>query len=240
MPFTINSFEMINSFEITSSWAPRDAAALSEVGMILNRRDLLRATVAATVLAANRSAIAQTASSDDFSIDTAFADFMRNIGGAPHDGGGSVTFTGHDPIVRSRFRTGACMAIPAMGAGVGAAAVWRERTGQSQDLSVDLRQAVYAVAPWARLVVEELREYGMLPGDPLPAKWTWQPTLNDRRLQAPLAIGNPLSFAIFETRDGRRVPRRGEAGTVSTAIAIRLLFGSVRPRPRLSGLPRPP
>src|SRR6516225_1107802 len=35
-------------------------------------------------------------------------------------------------------------------------------------------------------------------------------------------------------------PRRGEAGTVSTAIAIRLLFGSVRLRPRLSGLPRPP
>ena len=32
----------------------------------------------------------------------------------------------------------------------------------------------------------------------------------------------------------------GEAGTVSTAIAIRLLFGSVRPRPRLSGLLRPP
>src|ERR1700719_4040444 len=35
-------------------------------------------------------------------------------------------------------------------------------------------------------------------------------------------------------------PWRSEAGTVSTAIAIRLLFGSVRPRPRLSGLPRPP
>ena len=35
-------------------------------------------------------------------------------------------------------------------------------------------------------------------------------------------------------------PRCGEAGTVSTAIAIRLLFGSVRPRPRLSGVPRPP
>src|SRR5207253_10590813 len=36
------------------------------------------------------------------------------------------------------------------------------------------------------------------------------------------------------------LPWRGEAGTVSTAIAIRLLFGSVRPRPRLAGLPRPP
>src|SRR6516225_241636 len=31
-------------------------------------------------------------------------------------------------------------------------------------------------------------------------------------------------------------PCRGEAGTVSTAIAIRLLFGSVRPRPPALGL----
>ena len=177
--------------------------------MILNRREVLQGTVAATVLAANRSSIAQTASSGDFSIDTAFVEFMRNIGGMPQDGGGSVTFTGRDPIVRSRFRTGASMTIPAMGAGVGASAIWRERTGQSQYLTVDLRQGVYAVAPWARLLVEELREHGMLPGDPLPAEWTWQPTLNDRRLQAPLAIGNPLSFAIFETRDGRRVTPTG-------------------------------
>jgi hypothetical protein len=33
---------------------------------------------------------------------------------------------------------------------------------------------------------------------------------------------------------------RGEAGTASTAIAVRLLFGLVRPRPQLSGLSRPP
>ena len=180
--------------------------------MSLHRRELLQAAggvVAGKMLAGNEPATAQPAKSEEFSIDTAFAEFMRDIGGTPQDGGGSVTFTGHDPIVRSRFRTGACMAIPAMGAGVGAAAIWRERTGQSQDLNVDLRQAVYAVAPWARLLVEELREYGMLPGDPLPPEWNWQPTLNDRRLQAPLAIGNPLSFAIFETRDGRRVTPTG-------------------------------
>jgi crotonobetainyl-CoA:carnitine CoA-transferase CaiB-like acyl-CoA transferase len=177
--------------------------------MMLSRRDVLQAPVGATVLAANRPSITQTTSSDDFSIDTAFVQLMRSIGGTPHDGGGSVTFTGRDPIVRSRFRTGACMAIPAMGAGVGAAAIWRERTGQSQDLNVDLRQAVYAVSPWARLLVEELRDIGMLPADPLPAEWTWQPSLNDRALQAPLAIGNPLSFAIYETRDGRHVTPTG-------------------------------
>ena len=55
---------------------------------------------------------------------------MRDIGGSSSDGGSKVTFTGKDPIVHSRFRIGACMAIPAMGASVGAAAIWRERTRQ--------------------------------------------------------------------------------------------------------------
>jgi hypothetical protein len=32
--------------------------------------------------------------SDNFSIDTVFADFMRNMGGTPQDSGGNVTFTG--------------------------------------------------------------------------------------------------------------------------------------------------
>jgi len=176
------------------------------------RRDLLQSAGTAalgSVVGMLGPNSANAAIGDNFSIEDTFAEFMRNIGGAARDSGGTVTFTGRDPIVRSRFRTGACMAIPAMGAAVGAAAVWRERTGQSQDLSVDLRQAVYAVSPWARLLVEELRAIGMLPGDPLPQEWTFQPTLNGRGLQAPLAIGNPLSFAIFETRDGRRVTPTG-------------------------------
>jgi hypothetical protein len=43
-------------------------------------------------------------------------------------------FTGRDPIPRSHFRIASCMAMRAMGAGVEAATVWRERTGQEQDL----------------------------------------------------------------------------------------------------------
>jgi hypothetical protein len=135
------------------------------------RRELLQSTGAAVLgaaLAANAPGIGQAAAGNDFSIEDVFAAFMRDLGGSSDDCGGQVTFTGRDPFVQSRFRTGACMAIPAMGAGVGAAAIWRERTGQTQDLNVNLRQAVYSVAPWARLLVEELRAVGMLPGDPLP------------------------------------------------------------------------
>ena len=86
-------------------------------------------------------------SSTTFDIDTRFAEFMQGIGGSAGDAGGKVGFTGSDPLLRSHFRIGACMAIPAMAAGVGAAAIWRERTGEGQDLTVDLRQAVWNTNP---------------------------------------------------------------------------------------------
>ena len=108
--------------------------------MSLNRRDLLQTASAAAAIASTagiRSALAGSVA--DFSIDRAFADFMQRIGGGADDAGGSVRFTGADPIVRSHFRIGSAMAIPAMAAAVGAAAIWRERTGDGQDLSVDLR-----------------------------------------------------------------------------------------------------
>ena len=39
---------------------------------------------------------------------------MRDIGGSADDAGGKVTFTGKDPILRSHFRIGASMALPAV------------------------------------------------------------------------------------------------------------------------------
>ena len=145
----------------------------------------------------------------DFDIDEAFAAFMRDIGGSAEDAGGRVLFTGRDPILQSRFRLGACMAIPAMAGGVGAAAVWRERTGQAQELSIDLRQALYGIAPWARFLADYNIAAGTLPPDWLPPEWTWIPTLNGRHLQAPFMLGNPLGFQVFETKDGRLVTPTG-------------------------------
>jgi hypothetical protein len=156
--------------------------------MTMTRRDVLQSGGTAalgSVLAAIASSATEAASDDQFSIDAAFAAFMRDIGGTPSDAGGAVTFTGRDPILRSHFRLGACMAIPAMAGGVGAAAVWRERTGQAQELTIDLRQALYGIAPWARFLADYNIAAGTLPPDWLPPEWTWIPTLNGRPLQGP-------------------------------------------------------
>ena len=178
-----------------------------------SRREVVQAAAfaalgSAVALDAPKTASAQ-AKESDFDIHEAFAGFMRDIGGSPADCGGTVTFTGRDPILRSHFRLGTCMAIPAMAGGVGAAAVWRERTGQAQELSIDLRQAVYGIAPWAHFLADYNIAAGTLPPGWLPPEWTWNPTLNGRLLQAPFMLGNPLGFQVFETKDGRLVTPTG-------------------------------
>jgi hypothetical protein len=42
----------------------------------------------------------------DFDINTTFTGFMKDIGGTPADGGGKVSFTGEDPILRGGRRRG--------------------------------------------------------------------------------------------------------------------------------------
>ncbi|MGR4064611.1 MAG: CoA transferase, partial [Vulcanimicrobiaceae bacterium] len=126
------------------------------------------------------------------------------LGGTPGDGGGTVTFTGSDPILRSHFRIGTSMALPAMAAGVGAAASWKERTGDGQDVSVYLREAVYNVNPLMKPIMQFRAAAGLVPAsDPIPGSFTFMPTINDRYYQAPLGLGNPFSFVPFRTKDGR-------------------------------------
>ncbi len=145
-----------------------------------------------------------------FDINAQFAAFMKDIGGSPSDGGGTVTFTGKDPILRSHFRIGACMAIPAMAAGVGAAAIWRDRTGQGQDLKVDLRESVYNLNPIIKVAQLVDQAAGRIPADdPIPKSISFMPTINGLGYQAPLMIGHPLSFALFQTKDGRWVTPTG-------------------------------
>jgi len=160
------------------------------------------------VLAANASSV--SAQSTDFDIDKVFADFMEDIGGTPADGGGSATFTGRDPIVRSHFRLGTSMALPAMAAGVGAAAIWKDRTGEGQDVKVDLRESIYNIMPAIKIVLQKKQALGRYdPDDPIPDSFDFVPTNNGMLYQAPMFFGNPLSFAIFETKDNRMVTPTG-------------------------------
>ena len=171
--------------------------------MPVNRRDVMAGAAALAAGAALKGAPALAQTGGAFDINATFAGFMKDIGGSPADAGGKVTFTGQDPIIRSHFRVGAAMALPAMGAGVGAAAIWRDRTGQEQDLTVDLRESVYNVNPLIGAILLMAQRDGTVPAaDAIPRDFII-PTNNGKMLQAPIGLGNPMTFVPFETKDGR-------------------------------------
>jgi len=180
----------------------------------VGRRQFIKITGTAAIgaVVAVKTAVGAKAAkkSSDFDINAQFSTFMKDIGDSPKDAGGTVTFTGKDPMIQSRVRIGACMALPAMASGVGAAAIWKHRTGESQDLRIDLRESIYNVNPVIGLVQRLDQAAGRFPADhPVPKSFTFLPTINGLPYQAPLMLGHPLSFAMFETKDGRWVTPTG-------------------------------
>ena len=137
----------------------------------MNRREFVQATGYAALGATLTSKLSGTGQAPppaaNFDIEQSFAAFMKGLDQTPSDGGGTVTFTGKDPILHSHFLIGSCMAIPAMAAGVGAAAIWKERTGQGQDVKIDLREAVYNTMPAIAIIMQKKRAFGLFdPDDP--------------------------------------------------------------------------
>jgi hypothetical protein len=76
---------------------------------------------------------------DEFDPVSALVQRLAPVGLAVADAGGTIGFTGADPIVPARHRLGACIGIPMMANAVAAAAMHRHRCGPGQDLHLDLR-----------------------------------------------------------------------------------------------------
>src|SRR5580692_1555852 len=125
------------------------------------------------------------ATSPEFDFHSAVDQVLADVGLTAADSGGKLTFYGHDPIVPSSFKFGAMAAVGLAARSVALAALWRLRTGEGQDIHVDVRKA--------------LRRFcGFFEG-----KWE---TINGR---SPLLLprDNPFfELPIFRrTRDGRHV-----------------------------------
>lgn len=141
------------------------------------RRDLLAEKIRAGLANPERSA--------NFDLRAGVDDVLKDVGMSIADSGGNLTFYGRDPIIPSRLRFGSMAAIALAAKAVGVAALWRLRTGEGQDIEVDVRKALRRFAGFFEL------------------KWE---TINGR----PPSIGdgsNPfLTLPLFrETRDGRHV-----------------------------------
>ena len=80
--------------------------------------------------------------SPDFDCHSAVNQVLSDVGLTAEDSGGKLSFYGQDPIVPSSFKFGAMAAVGLAARSIALAALWRLRTGEGQDIHVDVRKAL--------------------------------------------------------------------------------------------------
>jgi hypothetical protein len=66
---------------------------------------------------------------ESFDIDTSFANLLGIVNLVPHDTGGSIIFTGSDPVLPSKHRLGTIMAFGMMGAAAATQIFYKQSRG---------------------------------------------------------------------------------------------------------------
>jgi crotonobetainyl-CoA:carnitine CoA-transferase CaiB-like acyl-CoA transferase len=89
-----------------------------------------------------KNKLANPATDTNFDLLKGVDEVLADIGMNWKDCGGKLTFYGQDPIIPSAIRFGTMSAIGLAAKAVAAAAVWRLRTGEGQDIAVDVRKAL--------------------------------------------------------------------------------------------------
>src|SRR3954469_15912845 len=130
--------------------------------------------------------LSHPATSPDFDLHAETNAVLKDVELTTADSGGKLTFYGRDPILPSPIRFGTLAAIGLAARSVALAALWRQTTGEGQDISVDVRKALRRFA-------------GFFDG-----KWE---TINGRPPSpGGYAVSPFLKIPLFrETRDGRHV-----------------------------------
>jgi len=143
-------------------------------------------TNAETLTETLQSKLSNPATASDFDLHRSVNEVLKDVGLTAADSGGKLTFYGQDPIIPSPHRFGAMAAVGLAARSVALAALWRSRTGEGQDIHVDVRKA--------------LRRFcGFFEG-----KWE---TINGRGPAVGADRDNPFwEIPLFrKTRDGRHV-----------------------------------
>ena len=89
-----------------------------------------------------QSKLANPERSSNFDLHGAVNRVLNDVGLSTADTGGKLTFYGSDPILQSPLRFGTMAAIGLAARSVAVAALWRQATGEGQNISVDVRKAL--------------------------------------------------------------------------------------------------
>jgi hypothetical protein len=93
-----------------------------------------------TLTEALQSELSNPATASDFDLYGGVNELLKEVEMTAADSGGKLTFYGQDPIVPSPIRFGTMATIALAAKTVAAAAIWRDRSGEGQDVHVDLRK----------------------------------------------------------------------------------------------------
>ena len=124
-------------------------------------------------------------SDDGFDIHKELWALVKDIGLSPEDTGGSIKFIGKDPVMPSPIRFASATAMGLAAKAVAMAKLWKLRTGEGQDIEIDIRRTPHRLSPFF---------HGKMGKD------QWLPT--------GLSNGTgPTRFAanFYKTKDGRHV-----------------------------------
>jgi len=120
---------------------------------------------------------------DDFNLHAETEYILNTVGASLNDFGGKLTFYGKDPIIPSVLRYGAQSAVTLAAKAVQIADIWRLKTGEKQDIHIDLRKALRRFASFFEGTLE---------------------TVNGKPGNANSEFGTGLAPDIFyKTKDGK-------------------------------------
>src|SRR6202051_2740517 len=86
--------------------------------------------------------LSHPATSPDFDLRKGVNEVLADVGRTSDECAGELSFYGSDPILQSPLRFGTLAAVGLAARSVAVAALWRQVTGQGQDISVDVRKAL--------------------------------------------------------------------------------------------------
>jgi len=131
------------------------------------------------------SKLANPETNSDFDLHGAVNDVLKEVGMSTADSGGKLASYGRDPIIPSPFKFGTMAAIGMAAKAVAVSALWRDRTGEGQDIAVDVRKALRCFAGF------------------YDRKWE---TINGRAPALTDPMNPFLELPLFrQTRDGRHI-----------------------------------
>jgi crotonobetainyl-CoA:carnitine CoA-transferase CaiB-like acyl-CoA transferase len=79
---------------------------------------------------------------------------LKEVGLNRGDQGGKLTFAGMDPIRPTHIKVGCVSAAVTAANAIATAIIWRKRTGEAQDIHVDLRKAYVTQSPWQDILAD--------------------------------------------------------------------------------------